>query len=131
MEGAGDELTADDKRFLSLAVPASAFVGGLCCFTPVVTVLLGLGSVSYAASLTDLLYYQYAWAFRLAGLTFLAGALGVYLYRSEGICSLDDARRSRRRLVNLIAITVALSGLAYILWLYVIVELLGLALGIW
>ncbi|MEM4781030.1 MAG: hypothetical protein QXG03_05665 [Halalkalicoccus sp.] len=126
-----EELTGEDKRFLSIAVPASAFVAGLCCFTPVVTVLLGLGSVSYAIALTDLLYYQYAWAFRLAGLSVLLLALGIYLYRSEGVCSLDAARRKRRRIVNLVAISVALAGLAYILWLYVIVELAGLALGIW
>lgn len=130
MEG-NEELTADDRRFLSIAVPVSAFVGGLCCFTPVVTVLLGLGSVGYAIALTDLLYYQYAWAFRLAGLTFLLVALSVHLYRHEGVCSLDTARQKRRRIVNLVAITVALAGFAYIVWLYVVVELLGLALGIW
>lgn len=118
-------------RFLKRYVPAAAFVGGLCCFAPVVTVLLGLGSVSYAASLTDLLYYEYAWAFRLAGLAFLLGALAVHLYRTEGVCSVDAAVRKRWRILNLVVLSVSLAVAAYVLWLYVIVELAGMALGIW
>lgn len=130
-QSADGAVDREERRFLLTVVPLSAFVGGLCCFTPVVTVLLGLGSVSYAASLTDLLYYEYAWAFRIAALTLLLGALGVHLRRTGEVCSLDEAVRKRRRIANLAATAVALATVAYVLWLYVVVELLGLALGIW
>jgi hypothetical protein len=129
--GANGERERDERRFLLTFVPLSAFVGGLCCFTPVATVLLGLGSVSYAASLTDLLYYEYAWAFRLAALGLLLGALAVHLRRSGEVCTLEEAVRKRRRIANLAATAVALAAVVYVLWLYVVVELAGLALGIW
>lgn len=120
----------DDRRFLRITVPIAAFIGGLCCFAPVAVVLLGIGSVAYAASLTDLLYYEYAWAFRLAGLTFVLAALAVHLY-TTGVCSLDAARRQRQRILNLAVLTVTFAVLAYVVWLYVIVEIVGLLLGIW
>ena len=128
---AADELTDADRRFLTLSVPVAAFIGGLCCFTPVAVVLLGIGSVSYAASLTDLLYYEYAWAFRLAGAAFLLTALGAHLFVSGSVCSVDDAVRKRRTVLNLVGVTLTVGAVAYVVWLYVVVELVGLALGIW
>ena len=128
---AADELTDADRRFLTLSVPVAAFIGGLCCFTPVAVVLLGIGSVSYAASLTDLLYYEYTWAFRLAGAAFLLTALGVHLFVSGRVCSVDDAVRKRRTVLNLVGVTLTVGAVAYVVWLYVVVELVGLALGIW
>lgn len=125
------DLTETDRRFLKRFVPIAAFIGGLCCFTPVAVVLLGIGSVSYAISLTDLLYYQYAWAFRLAGLTVLLSAFVVHLYTHEGVCSVDAAVRRRNRILNLLAVTVSLGVFAYVIWLYVVVEIVGLLLGIW
>lgn len=122
---------ATDLQFLKRYVPITAFIGGLCCFVPVVTVLLGLGSVSYAVALTDLLYYEYRWAFQLAGLGFLLAALVVHLYANEGVCSVDAAVRKRRKIVNLLFLSVTMAVAAYVIWLYVVVELAGMALGIW
>lgn len=126
-----EELTDTDRRFLKRVVPVAAFVGGLCCFAPVAVVLLGIGSVSYAISLTDLLYYQYAWAFRLAGLAVLLCGFAVHLYTNEGVCSVDAAVRRRQKIVTLLVVTVSLGIFAYVIWLYVIVEIIGLVLGIW
>ncbi|MFB6299727.1 MAG: hypothetical protein ABEH65_05650 [Halobacteriales archaeon] len=126
-----DDLTGSDRRFLSLSVPIAAFIGGLCCFTPVVVVLLGLGSVSYAIALTDLLYYEFRWVFQLAGLTFIVGAVGVYFYTNEGVCSVDAVVRKRRKILNLLGVALLLAVFGYVIWLYVIVEFLGLLLGIW
>ncbi|PSP79371.1 hypothetical protein BRC81_05140 [Halobacteriales archaeon QS_1_68_20] len=123
--------TDPDVWFLTRSVPVAAFVGGLCCFVPVVTVLLGLGTVSYAASLTDLLYGRHVWAFRAAGLAFLLAALVAHLYVNEGVCSVDAAVRRRRKILNLVVLSLSLAIAAYVIWLYVIVELIGLALGIW
>lgn len=128
---ASEELTETDRRFLVRFVPVAAFIGGLCCFTPVAVVLLGIGSVSYAVSLTDLLYYEYAWAFRLAGLTFLLSAFVVHLYVNEEVCSVDAAVRRRRQILNLLGVVLTAGAIAYVVWLYVIVEIVGLLLGIW
>lgn len=129
--GTSEELSETDRRFLKRSVPVAAFIGGLCCFTPVAVVLLGIGSVSYAVSLTDLLYYEYAWAFRLAGLAFLLGAFVVHLYANEGVCTVDAAVRRRRQILNLLGLTVSVAVFAYVVWLYIIVEIVGLLLGIW
>lgn len=129
--GAVDDLEESDRRFLKRSVPVAAFIGGLCCFTPVVVVLLGIGSVSYAVALTDLLYYEYRWVFQFAGLAFLLGAVAVHLYMNEGVCSLDEAVRRRRKILNLVGLTLFFGAVAYVVWLYLVVELLGMGLGIW
>lgn len=78
---------------LSGISPRRVFIGGLCCFTPVVFVLSGVGSVSYAAGLTDVLYYEYRWAFQLAGLGFFTAAFEAHSYSTKGVCSLETAVR--------------------------------------
>lgn len=123
------ELTRSNRTFLKRSVPIAAFIAALCCFTPVVIVLIGLGSVSYAASLNELLYGEYWWAFQLAGFTFLVSALVVHLYTNENVCSMAAAVRKRRRILNLLGVAVVLGATAYVLWM-VVVELVGLALGI-
>lgn len=121
----------DQKSFLKKFVPLAALVGGLCCFTPVVLVLLGLGTVSFAASLTDTLYGVYKWAFRGAAAVFLLGGLIWYFYAKEGVCSFDAVKRKKRRIINMVLITFSIAILAYVIWLYVLVELIGKFLGIW
>jgi hypothetical protein len=124
-------LTDSDRQFLGISVPIAALIGSLCCLTPVVTVLLGIGSVTYAASLTEVLYGEYWWAFQLAGLGFLGAAFTVHLYTNKNVCSVDAAVRRRREIINLISVTLTLAAIAFVVWEYVIVELVGIALGIW
>jgi len=119
------------KDFMKRFVPLSAFIGGLCCFTPVILVLFGLSSVSFAASLSDTLYGSYKWVFRGIALSFLIASLLWYLYTKEKVCSIDELKRKRKRVINIILISLIFSVLAYIVWLYVIVELIGIVLGIW
>jgi uncharacterized membrane protein len=119
------------KSFLKKFVPLVAFIGGLCCFTPVVLVLFGLSSVAFAASLSDTLYGTYKWAFRGFALLLLLGGIAWYFYKKEGVCTLDAVKRKRQKIINVTLIAVTLAIIIYIIWLYVIVELIGLALGIW
>ena len=102
----------------------------LCCLTPIILVLFGLGTVSFAASLSDVLYGQYKWVFRGVGLLLLAVALVIY-FRKKNICTLDDVKKNRRKVVNTILIVLIASIAAYILWLYVIVHIIGAFLEIW
>ena len=46
-------------------------VASLCCLTPIIIVLFGLGSASLAAYLADTLYGDYKWVFRIVGLVLL------------------------------------------------------------
>ena len=125
------KLDKNDKSFLKKAIPTTAFFAGLCCFTPVVLVFFGLSSVAFAASLADIFYGSYKWAFRGFAALMLITARSWYFYKKEGICSLDQIKRKRQKIINVVLISVIASILAYIVWLYVIVEVMGLVLGIW
>ena len=106
-------------------------VASLCCLTPVVIVLFGLGSVSLAASLADTFYGQYRWLFRAAGLVLLVISIVWYLWREKGICTIDEAKKRRNEIINIIAIALAAGVVGYFIFLYVVVEYAGMWLGIW
>jgi hypothetical protein len=119
------------KSFLKRIVPLSAFIGGLCCFAPVVLVILGISSVTFAISLTDILYGQYVWAFRGLAFLFLGMGLLWYFYKKENICSLDEARKKKQLIINISLTSVIILTFSYVIWTYVIVEILGIYLGLW
>ena len=102
----------------------------LCCLTPVVLVLLGLGGVAFATSLSDTLYGSYKWAFRAVGLVLLGISLLIY-FRSKGICTIDQVKRQRRKIINTALLALVIGIIGYILFLYVVVEIIGKSLGIW
>jgi len=118
----------DGKGVLTISALAGV-IGGLCCLTPVVLVLLGLASVSVAADLGNILYGEYRWLFRLAALAFLGLALWIY-FRRKGICTLDQARRERNRIINT-SLVVLFSAIGiYIFWTYIAVHYWGVAVGL-
>jgi amino acid transporter len=102
----------------------------LCCLTPLVLVLVGLSSVTFAASLADTLYGTYKWVFRLVGLLLLGLSLFIY-FRSKGICTIDQVKRQRKKIVNIVLLSLIVAIIGYVVFLYVIVELIGARLGIW
>jgi hypothetical protein len=118
-----------DRKGIFVLSALAALVGGLCCLTPVVMVLLGLASISVAASLGNILYGDYHWEFRLAGLAFLVLALGVY-FRRRGICTLDQARRQRQRIINTSLVVLIFAVGVYIFWTYVAVHWFGIWAGL-
>ena len=91
-------LDKEQKSFLKKLVPVVAFVGGLCCFTPVILVLFGLSSVAFASSLSNTLYYGYKWAFRGVALLLLAIGLFWYFYKREKVCTFDELKKKRRKI---------------------------------
>ncbi len=117
------------KEILRIAsVPV--VIASLCCLSPVILVLLGLSTVGFATSLSDTFYGEYKWYFRLAGLLALGLAYWYHL-RRQGICTLDQAKRERNRIVNGILITLIAGVIGYLFFLYVVVEYLGKWLKIW
>ena len=118
---------ADILKVSSLPVVAAS----LCCLAPIVVVLAGLGTATFASSLADTLYGEYKWAFRAFGLILLAASVILYLRRQKGICTLDDMRRRRTEVFNIVVITLAVGVAGYFFFLYVIVHYAGVFLGLW
>lgn len=106
-------------------------LASLCCLSPVILVLLGISTVSFASGLADTLYGDYKWVFRGVGLLALLGALFFYLRRSKGICTIDEAVRRRNEIINYLALTLIAGVLGYLFFLYVVVHYLGAWLHLW
>ncbi len=106
-------------------------LASLCCLTPVVIVLAGVGTVTFASTLADTLYGEYKWIFRAIGLSALLASLIVYLRRQKGICTIDDAVRRRNEVLNLTMIVLAAGVAGYFFFLYVVVHYIGVFLAIW
>lgn len=106
-------------------------LASLCCLSPVILVLLGISSVSFASSLADTFYGTYKWVFRGIGLAALLGSLWYYLYMHKGICTLDQAKRRRNEIINYLTLTLIAGVLGYLFFLYVIVHYLGVWLMLW
>ncbi len=122
-------LANDDRRAIFLLSSLGAFIGGLCCLTPIVAVLLGLSTVAAANSLGNTLYGDYMWHFRAAAAVFLAAALVVY-FRKRGICTLDQAKRERNRILNAAILTLLAAVAGYTFWNYVVLHYWGIAAGL-
>ena len=106
-------------------------VASLCCLSPIVILFAGFGSVAFASSLADTLYGEYKWLFRLAGLALLAVALVIYLRRTKGICTIDEAKRRRNEILNIVVLSLAAGVAGYFFFLYVVVHYAGVFLGLW
>ncbi len=106
------------------------FVASLCCLAPIVLVALGLSTVSFAVSLTNVLDGQYRWLFDLAGVGLLAVGLVVY-FRRRGICTLDQARRHRNEIINQVLLATIVAAVGYYVFFFVLLGWLGRLLKLW
>lgn len=105
-----------DRSGVKLGMLAG-LVGISCCVTPVVLVLLGLSSVSFAISLGNTLYYQYGWYFRGAALLLALGGLYVHLKRKNA-CTLRGAKSQWRMIVSLFVSMVLVYWVLYLVTSY-------------
>ncbi len=106
-------------------------IASLCCLSPVILVVFGIGTLGFATSLVDTLYGEYKWFFRIAGLIAMAAALVLYFRRKKGICTIDEAKRRKNEIINTVALTVITCVIGYIFFLYVVVHYAGVYLHIW
>jgi hypothetical protein len=102
----------------------------MCCLSPVILVLLGISTASFAGSLASTLYGTYHWAFRGFGLLCLVASL-VFYFRRQNVCTFDDVVRRRNEIINMLALTLIAGVLGYLFFLYVVVEYAGKWLGVW
>jgi len=120
----------ENWRALLGLVLSSAVVASLCCLPSVVLVLFGLASVSTAAALSDKLYWgPTRYVLYAASLALVVAGLVIY-FRRRGICTLDAARRERNRIVNTSLLVLVGGVLTYLIWNYIILDLIGIAAGL-
>lgn len=122
---------ASEKKSLMKIISGSAIIASMCCLPSVVLVMFGLASVSSAAALSNKLYWGedgFGW-FRptmlLLSLMFVVIGLVIH-FRNQGICTLDQVKRERRRVINTALFVLIISFLAYLVLNYVILTELGL-----
>lgn len=118
-----------DRKVALLVSAFGGLMASLCCVTPIVMVSLGLASVTVANNWGNLLYGEYKWHFRLVALALVALALVVYL-RSQGVCTIDQARRQRNRILNIAMLVLLGFNAIYIFWNYVVLHAWGIAAGL-
>ena len=106
-------------------------LASLCCLSPIILVLVGVSTVSFASSLADSLYGDYKWVFRFIGFIALLFSLAMYLKRKKGVCTIDDVKRRRNEIINYVALTVVAGVLGYVFFLYVVVHYIGVWLSVW
>ncbi|MDP7002684.1 MAG: hypothetical protein QF911_03830 [Candidatus Thalassarchaeaceae archaeon] len=124
-------MESDDRKPLAAIAAISALTASLCCLPSVVWVLFaGSSAIVAADELSNDLYYSWV-RFALYALSLCMLAVGMLLYfRNRGICTLDDAKRERRRVVNTTMAVFTASVLGYLVWNFVILEVMGIALGL-
>jgi len=130
-----EPVASSDVKSLWKVVGGSAFLASMCCFPSVVLVMFGLASVSTATALSNNLYWGengYWWfrpALTILSIAFVTAGLVLY-FRRDGICSLDEVRRQRQRVINTSLIVAIGSVLTYILLNFVILTEIGIALDL-
>ena len=117
------------KKYFNI-VSLPVIFASMCCLSPLLLVIFGLSTISFAASLSDLFYGTYKWTFRSFGLILLIISLFIY-FRSRGVCTLDKVKRNRNQIINTVLISLIIFIVGYIIFLYVIVHYIGVFYGIW
>ena len=116
-------------------VASSSIIASMCCLPSIVLVMFGIATVSTGAALSDTLYWGedgYSW-FRplmllIASITVIVGL--VLYFRNQGICTLDQAKRQRRKVINTSILVIIISYLSYLILNYVILTEIGILFGL-
>ena len=124
-------MDTEKTRPLAKLVVASALTASLCCLPSVIWVLFaGSSAIVAADQLSNELYYSWV-RYALYGVSFCMVSYGLVLYfRNQGVCTLDDAKRERRRVLNTSLAVFTAAILAYLVWNFVILEIIGIAIGL-
>ncbi|MDG1550555.1 MAG: hypothetical protein P8Q95_02405 [Candidatus Poseidoniaceae archaeon] len=125
----------ESTRSLWKLVASSSIIASMCCLPSVVLVMFGIATVSTGAALSDTLYWGedgYSW-FRplmltIASITVITGL--VFYFRNQGICTIDQAKRQRRKIINTSILVIIVSYLSYLILNYVILTEIGILFGL-
>ena len=124
-------MDSEQTRPLMRLVALSAVTASLCCLPSVIWVMLaGSSAIVAADQLSNDLYYSWVrFALYLVSLSMLCYGLVVY-FRNRGVCTLDDVKRHRRRVVNTTLAVFTAAILTYLFWNFVVLEIVGIAIGL-
>ncbi|MFQ3321532.1 MAG: hypothetical protein ACI9O1_000620 [Candidatus Thalassarchaeaceae archaeon] len=124
-------MVKDDIVELAPLVGISAIISSLCCLPSVIWVLFaGSSAIVAADSLSNELYYS-SFRYLLYSISFVLLMAGVILFfRNKGICTLNDAKKNKNRIINTTLMVFSLSIVVYLIWNFVVLELLGIAVGL-
>ena len=119
-----------ERKSLWKLVTSSGVLASMCCLPSVLFAGLGLMSLSAADALSKDLYFGPArWV--LYGLSVILVVIGLKMhFNKQGICTLDQAKRQRKYIVNTSLFVATATIIFYLIWNYVILELLGIAVGL-
>ena len=122
---------AEDTKPLAALATLSALTASMCCLPSVVWVLFAGSSAIVAANelSNDLYYSWFRYALYAASLSMMSVGLIIY-FRNRGICDLDDVRRERKRVVNTSMALFTATVLGYLIWNFVILEIIGISIGL-
>ena len=120
-----------ETRPLFSLVGLSALTASMCCLPSVVWVLFaGSSAIVAADSLSNNLYYSWV-RFALYGISGLMVTVGLIVYfRNRGICSIEDAKKNSTKIVNVSLAVFTASIIVYLIWNFVILEIVGIAVGL-
>ena len=121
----------EDTKPLAAIATVSALTASMCCLPSVVWVLFAGSSAIVAANelSNDLYYSWFRYALYAASLSMMSVGLIIY-FRNRGICDLDDVRRERKRVVNTSMALFTATVLGYLIWNFVILEIIGISIGL-
>ena len=134
-ENMTEHQVTDDIKALWKWIGGSAFLASMCCFPSVVLVMFGLASVSSAAALSNDLYWGtngLGWFRPLLSTVSLGLVItGLVLYfRRQGVCTMDEVKRQRTRILNTSLFVITLSIVTYLVFNFVVLTELGIAVDL-
>ena len=124
-------MDSEQTKPLAKLVTVSVITASLCCLPSVIWVLFaGSSAIVAADQLSSDLYYSWV-RFALYGVSFSMVSYGLVLYfRNQGVCTLDDAKRERKRVVNTSLAVFTAAVLAYLIWNFIVLEIIGITIGL-
>ena len=121
----------EDTKPLAAIVGLSAITASMCCLPSVIWVLFaGSSAIVAADQLSNEMYYSWVrYALYALSLSMMSYGLVVY-FRQRGVCTIDDARRERNRILNTSLAVFTAAVITYLVWNFVILEVIGIELGL-
>lgn len=120
-----------EPKGLWKVVGLSAVTASMCCLPSVIWVLFaGSSAIVAADQLSNDLYFGIARPILyLVALGMVAAGLVIH-FRNRGVCTLDEAKRERQKIINTSLAVLTATFVVYFIWNYIVLELVGVALGL-
>ncbi|MBC8437838.1 MAG: hypothetical protein H8D82_01060 [Euryarchaeota archaeon] len=121
----------DEAKGIWKLVILGAVTASMCCLPSVIWVLFaGSSAIVAADQLSNDLYFGIARPIIYAiSLAMVIAGLVIH-FRSQGVCTFDEAKRQRQKIINTTLAVLTMTFVVYFIWNYIILELIGVALGL-